>query len=428
MKKTYVLDTNVVLDDAKVLNKLDGKVIIPFQVLEEIDNHKKDKNETGANARYFTRNLNELMRGGDLLAGIKIGKSEVVAIPWHGTAEEKLKILGLSDMPDNRIVATALCYKNSIFLSNDLALRLKSASLGQKCEAYSKDLYTNSIEEGYGGFIEIDVPSDSINSIYASGTLATKMKMPENQFVLLKSISDPKHTAMARFKRSEFHRTIDYKHISGIKPRNVKQSMIVDALMDPAITLVTMLGPAGTGKTLCSLSAALEQTLGSKPEYEKIVLMKAPVPVGLDVGFLPGALLEKILPHFQSYLDNLEIIMPQSEKSSQIFISHLMDMGKLEMTPPTYIRGRSLPKTFIICDEAQNLTREEIKTIATRVGEGSKLVVMGDIYQIDRGGLDFSNNGLTHLIESFKGQPCSAHITLTKGERSTFSELAADIL
>lgn len=423
-----MLDTNIILDDARILDKLEGKVVIPFQVLEEIDTHKKDRNEVGANARYFTRQLNELMKSGDLLTGIKTGKADVVAVPWHGKVEDKLTSLGLVDMPDNRIVATALCYKNSIFLSNDLALRLKGTSLGQKCESHTKDLHTDSIEEVYRGLTEVSVGAEVINTVYAAGSVATKLKMPENQFVHLRSSIDEKHAAMARFQDGKFVKITDYKHVSGIKPRNMSQSMAIDVLMDQDVTLVTMLGRAGCGKTLCALSAALEQTLGSNPEYDKIVLMKAPVPVGLDVGFLPGNLMEKILPHFQSYLDNLEVLMPPAEKAAQTFLTHLMDMGKLEMTPPTYIRGRSLPKTFIICDEAQNLTKEEIKTIATRVGEGSKLVVMGDIYQIDRNGLDFSNNGLTHLIESFKGQKCAAHITLTKGERSSFSELASEIL
>jgi PhoH-like ATPase len=423
-----VLDTNVILDDARILEKLEGKIVIPFQVLEEIDLHKKDRNEVGANARYFTRQLNEISKLGDLLSGVKAYKADISAVPWHGKAEAKLSSLGLSDVPDNRIVATAMCYKNSIFLTNDMALRLKSISLGQKSEGYTLDIRTDNIDGIYRGMSEIIVEPDAIDTIYSKGAIKSPVELSNNQFAHIQSAIDTKHAAIARYYDGMLIRLTDYKNISGIRPRNMGQAMIMDSLMAQDITLVTMLGRAGCGKTLCALAAALEQTLGNKPDYDKIVLMKAPVPVGIDVGFLPGNLFEKILPHFQSYLDNLEVLMPRSEKTVQAFITHLIDMGKLEMTPPTYIRGRSLPKTFIICDEAQNLTKDEIKTIATRVGEGSKLVVMGDIHQIDRHGLDFSNNGLTHLIESFKGQDCAAHITLTKGERSSFSELASEIL
>lgn len=428
MKKTYVLDTNVILDDARVLDRLEGKIIIPFQVLEEIDAHKKDKNETGAHARYFARTLNELMREGDLLNGIKLKSIELFATPWTDKVASKMSSLGLVDMPDNRIVSTALMFKNSILLSNDIALRLKASSIGQKCESYTKSLKADTIDEIYSGFAEVDISSTDINALYATGSVGIKKKYVENQFVLAKSSTDPKHSAMATYKNGLLHKIQERKNVSGIRPRNVKQAMCIDALMDPNISLVTILGSAGTGKTLTSLAAALEQTLGGKPQYDKIILMKAPVPVGLDVGFLPGNILEKILPHFQSFIDNLEILMPDLEKSPQTFLNHMIELGKLEMLPPTYIRGRSLPRTFIICDEAQNLTREEIKTIATRVGEGSKLIMMGDVYQIDRQGLDFANNGLTHIIEAFKGKSCSAHITMTKGERSTFAELAADIL
>jgi PhoH-like ATPase len=423
-----VLDTNVILDDARILDKLHGKVVIPFQVLEEIDNHKKDRNETGANARYFARTLNDIMKEGDLLSGVKVGSIELFAAPWSSKLETKMQQLGLVDMPDNRIAVTALGVKQSVLLSNDITLRLKASSLGQKCESYNKSIKADSIEEVYSGFVEREVSPEDINALYASGSIPFDEKMVENQFVLLKSNIDPKHSAVSKFKNGYLYKISDKKNVSGIRAKNIKQTMIMDALLDPNITLVTILGPAGVGKTLLSLAAGLEQTLGANTEYDKIILMKAPVPVGLDVGFLPGNLLEKIMPHFQSFLDNLEILMPQPEKSSQTFLTHLMDLGKLEMLPPTYIRGRSLPHTFIICDEAQNLTKEEIKAIATRIGEGSKLIMMGDIYQVDRVGLDFSNNGLTNLIEAFRGQSCAAHITLTKGERSTFAELAAELL
>jgi PhoH-like ATPase len=428
LKKTYVLDTNVILDDARILDKLEGKVVIPFQVLEEIDLHKKDKNETGANARYFARLMNEISKAGDLFAGVKHGPVEVFAYALSDKVQDKMASLKLEDIPDNRIIASALCFKSSILLSNDITLRLKAGTLGQKCDVHNKSLRADSIDEVYSGMCEVEVLPEDINELYAEGKLGTKKKLVNNQFVLVKSSVDSKHTAIAKYRDGVLHKLVEKKGVSGIRPRNLKQSMCMDALMDPSIDLITILGPAGAGKTLLSLAAALDQALGSAPKYDKIILMKAPVPVGLDVGFLPGNLLEKILPHFQSFLDNLEILMPQAEKSTLTFLTHLMEIGKLEMLPPTYIRGRSLPNTFIICDEAQNLTREEIKTIATRVGEGSKLVMMGDIYQIDRQGLDFSNNGLTHLVETFKGQACASHITMTKGERSTFAELAADIL
>lgn len=429
MKKIYVIDTNVIFDDPRVVEKLSAdSIIIPFQVLEEIDNHKCDKNHIGANARYFSRFLNTLFKDTVGSPIVRTDRYTLSIIPWSKDMSKKLDDLSLEDMPDNRIIITALGIKNSVLVTGDISMRLKAGSLGQKCKPYQAGETANSIEEVYSGIREMTVSDTLVDSLYAQGSIDFESDMYDNEYAILRSEIDGKKSALVRHDDGELIRIQDRKSVSGIKPKNVKQTVALDAMFDDDITLVTLLGPAGVGKTLISLAAAIEQTLGSANKYDKIILMKAPVPVGLDIGYLPGTLLDKIIPHFQSYIDNLELLMPNSTKSPMVYLNHLMDIGKLELLPPTYIRGRSLPKTFIICDEAQNLTRDEIKAIATRIGEDSKLIVMGDIYQIDRTGLDFANNGLTHIIESFKEHECAAHITLTKGERSSFAEIAAELL
>ena len=438
MNKTIVVDTNILLDDrGALLGFTDTNIVIPFVVLEELDNHKKAHGILGANARSTIRLLDELSSAGDIITGVIVeGNSTIKVIAWTSACQVQLEKHQLLDIPDNRIIASALCIKESDvnlevnLVSNDICVRTKAKMLGLPTTAHVTGAITDSIDEVYDGVLETFADPEYINNLHAIG-YADKpdgVVLHENQFVRFISNVKESHTGLGRYFEGKVIKAGEIKSVAGIRPRNLRQTLSLDVLMDPDIELVTLLGKAGTGKTLLALAAAVEQVI-EKGDYEKILLVKAPVAMGPDIGFLPGELMAKILPHFESFLDNLYLLFPAyKKKSSEDLVEHLMGTGKLELLPPTYMRGRSLSNTIVIVDEVQNLKAEEVKTIATRIGEGSKLIMLGDINQVDRERLDGLHNGLTHLVEAFKDQDCAAHITFTKGERSSFADIAAEIL
>jgi PhoH-like ATPase len=422
LKKTYILDTNVIFEDPRILSKLNGKVVVPFKVLEEIDSHKKDKNEIGANARHFTRILNTLMSEGNLLTGARYEDAMVLATPWDGKPEAKLKSLGLVDMPDNRILATALCYKSSILLTHDLAMRLKAASLNQAVES-PEDRSASNVEELYSGVSTEDVSDKYIDTLYANGEAPAKGKYEENHFVMLRSENK---SALTMNISGTLCKVTTGKSFFGLKSKNVEQSFAMQALLDNDIPLVTLLGKAGTGKTLLCVAAAMEMVVnGGSKLFDKIIVVRPPVAMGKDVGFMPGTLKDKMLVWSGSIIDNFESLI--SEKS-KITLEILIERGQLEIVPPTFMRGRSLKNAIVIVDEAQNLTLHEMKTMLTRIGDDSRLFLTGDLNQIDNEKLDWYSSGLRHAIDAFKDSTLAAHITLTKGERSAFAELAANLL
>lgn len=435
-KKTYVLDTNVLLDDLKIFDKFgNNEIVLPFVVLEELDKHKTAKGELGANARNIIRQLDVFANEGDLLKGVISKKTKISVATWTAKCKAQLSKAQLVDMADNRILVTALVLraakKPTVLVTNDVSLRIKAKSMGLETQSHVSADKVDSVDDIYSGLLDFYAPGIVIDQLHSAGEIAVPegIKLLPNEYIHLIDNSNEKHTALGRFNGNRVVKVGTIKAVAGLKPRNSRQAVALDALMDPNITLVSLLGKAGGGKTVISLAAAVEQVFNNIKTYDKIILIKPISFVGEDIGYLPGTQQDKILPHFGNYIDNLIQLFPSfKDKSPEELLEHLTYAGKLEICPPTYLRGRSLPNSFIIVDEVQNLTRHEIKTIATRLGDNSKLVVLGDVNQIDNDRLDSMDNGLTHIIEAFKNETCAAHITFLKGERSTFSSLAADLL
>ena len=435
LAKIFVLDTNVILHDATCIHHFeDNEVVIPISVLEELDQFKRGNEQIHFNARDFLRSLDDLSTGSDD-SELKDGDGKIRVVVnhnWHPDVEASFQ----DDCPDHRIINCA--YKlhidnpdrEIILVTKDTNMRLKSRSLGLSAEDYSRDSIEDVSQVYTGSRLIEDVDSKEIDVLYASyGVDGGEINcvtdpMANENFILRngqKSILatfDPFDNKVVR---------VDKPTAYGIKPRNAEQSFALHMLMDNRIQLVSLSGKAGTGKTLLALAAALEL----RSEYRQIFLARPIVPLSnRDLGFLPGDIQSKLDPYMQPLFDNLSVIRHQfkSNDKRSIKINELLEQNKLLITPLTYIRGRSLQKSFFIVDEAQNLTPHEVKTVITRAGEGTKVVFTGDIHQIDHPYLDKRSNGLTYLISRMKGQDVFAHITLEKGERSELAELASNLL
>ena len=424
--KTFVLDTNVLFTNPKAIEHYpDSTVIIPMDVLQEVDAHKKDLGEIGVHARQTSRILDELSSKNSIIDGIQLDNGAILkVVSMNAEISEILLQHSLVDSPDNRIISIAK-YHDAILVSNDIAVRIKARSISMEAEGYSAIDGLESVADVYDGLMVKEVTSDVIDSLYASGFLEVEDELLPNQYVLLQSVTKEGHSAIARCDGDHLYPVKQGRSVSGIRPENLEQVVALDMLMDNGLDLISLIGTAGVGKTLLALSASLELVL-DKSEYDKIILMKAPVPMGQDIGFLPGLMADKMRPYFQSYLDNLEVIFNIRKESRNIedIVESLVLMGRFELVPPTYMRGRSIANSIVILDEAQNISQHEMKTIATRLGENSKLIVMGDVMQIDSK-LDAVDNGLTRIVEAFKDEACAAHVTLKKTERSTFADLAS---
>ncbi len=440
--KAFVLDTNVVLHDATCIRQFqENDIIIPIAVIEEIDHFKRGSQVINLNAREFARTLDSLTGKALFNGGVSLGKGKgKVKVALTKGISEEIKGVFLEDTPDHRILSTALevtnknkIYDKVILVTKDVNLRMKAKALGIFAEDYTTDRIKN-VEELYSGkeLIE-DVDDELLNRLYAppfevnSDEVFKKIKtekVPNKFFILRNSLRsvlsyyDPIKNIFTKVDKNYFY---------GIKPRNAEQTFAIEALINPQIPLVTITGKAGTGKTLLALAASLHV----KKNFRQILIARPVVPLSnKDIGFLPGDIEDKLAPYMQPLWDNLKVIQdqfPETDKHHQQ-INTLLKEEKLVIEPLTYIRGRSLQRIFFIVDEAQNLTPHEIKTIITRVAEGAKLVFTGDIYQIDHPYLDSQSNGLTYLIEHFKGQKLYAHINLEKGERSELAELASNLL
>jgi PhoH-like ATPase len=317
-------------------------------------------------------------------------------------------------------------------VTKDTNLRIKADAVSLKAEDYESDKV--SIDEVYSGLREVVVPGDRIDAFYASG----EARMPElelypNQFVVLRDEAAASHTAIGKHVHKEGRIVPIGKRkeaVWGILPRNREQLFALDLLLNDEVQLVTLIGKAGTGKTLLALAAGLHKT-AEEGVYHRLLVSRPIFPLGRDIGFLPGDVNEKLKPWMQPIFDNVELLMGGIEgRGKKMHRGHdeLIAMGMLEIEPLTYIRGRSIPNQFLLVDEAQNLTPHEIKTIVSRAGEQTKLVLTGDPYQIDNPYVDSDSNGLTYLVEKFKSEPIAGHVTLVKGERSRLAELAANLL
>jgi PhoH-like ATPase len=441
MKKIFVLDTNVLLHDPRAIFSFqDNDVIIPIVVIEELDKFKKGIDEMGRNARQVSRILDTHREKGKLSQGVKLDGGGTLRVELNHQSPQHLPLELIASKADNRILATALnmCHTHKnvpvVLVTKDTNLRIKADALGLKAEDYETDTVT--IDELYSGEVELAVPADRIEAFYETGTLAPPegVSLFPNQFVLLKNNANADQTALCRYSKQK-RALVPIQHakhgIWGINSRNKQQQYALDLLLNDDIRLVSLVGKAGTGKTLLALAAGLERTIETRT-FARLVVSRPVFPLGKDIGFLPGDIEEKLKPWMQPIRDNLDFLMGSSATVSRgkgrKDLQSLFDLGMIEVEPLTYIRGRSMPNQFLIVDEAQNLTPHEIKTIITRAGEGTKIVLTGDPYQIDNPYIDSSSNGLTFVVERFKEEPIAGHITLVKGERSDLAELAATLL
>jgi len=443
MKKNFVLDTNVLLHDPGALTSFeDNNVIIPIYVIEEVDSFKKDLSELGRSARQVSRKLDELRGGGRLVDGVPIDGSNGGTLRVAFTTRELPAEFALSQhKADNRILATALEVQQGdpntrlVFISKDINLRIRAAALGLEVQDYAVD--RADIAELYSGVFEIEVGADELNELYAEGEIPlperddSKPVLSPNSFGIV-TVGGKQGSALVRLYPDKGRMRLlkgEGQNAWGIRSRNKEQRFAFELLLDPAVGLVTLVGRAGTGKTLLALAAGLQQ-VAERQDYQKMLVSRPVFPLGKDIGFLPGGVEDKLRPWMQPVHDNLELLLGISTKDKKKGRSseELFDMDLVHIEPLTYIRGRSIPNQFILVDEAQNLTPHEVKTIITRVGEKTKIVLTGDPYQIDNPYIDATNNGLVHVVNRFRGETIAGHVTLARGERSDLAERAANLL
>jgi len=438
MKKVYIIDTNVLLHDPEALFRFEeNDLVIPMTVIEEIDRFKKDLSEIGRNARHFSRLVDSLREKAKLVDGVKLESGGSLRVVLY--TEEALKHLPpelREDHGDNRILAVAVALRDQcecpvIFVTKDTNLRIKADVVGLTAEDYESDKV--SIEDLYSGTAEVLVDGSLVDRFYSQGYVDIAQELLPNQCLTLIDEASPSHTALARYQHN-LRRAVPLlrapkEGLWGIHPRNREQQFAIDILLNEEIQLVTLVGKAGTGKTLLAIAAGLLKST-DEGHYNRLLVSRPVFPLGRDLGFLPGDIKEKLSPWMQPIFDNVELLLGTVEERGKRKRGYkeLVDMGILEIEALTYIRGRSIPKQYMIVDEAQNLTPHEIKTIVTRAGEGTKIVLTGDPYQIDNPYVDSASNGLTYVVEKFKGQEIAGHVTLTKGEWSNLAELAANLL
>ena len=446
-KKNYVLDTSVFLTDADSIFKFSNNdIFVPLKVLEEIDGHKKRQDSVGVNARKIIRIFDDLRTKGSLQKGLRISKGlGIVKVVSY----EALKgVIFPPDLdlrhPDHMIIATAVAIRQmgednrkTVIVSRDINMRVIADSVGLLSEDYISESAVTSTDELFQGFTVFSVDDQIIDRFYDGEPImiakdeTNEIWMP-NQYLLLVSNANDKKSALARFKdhfqplQKVIHDKLpDWR----ITARNKEQAFAIDLLMDPTVKVVSLVGRAGSGKTLCAIAAGLQQTIGLQRGvdanvYDRLIVSRPVQPLGKDIGYLPGTMEEKMLPWLMPIQDNLQFLLGGDKNALQMY----MDKGKIEIEALTYIRGRSISNTYMIIDEAQNLTAHEIKTIITRVGEGTKVILTGDIEQIDNVYVNETTNGLAHAVEKFKLYPIAGHIMFKKGERSEVATLAAKVL
>lgn len=460
-RKTFVLDTNILLHTPQSLFVFDdNQVVVPLAVIEEIDDQKRRQDEIGRNAREVSRLLDKLRECGELSVGVPINdggtlRVEVNHIHWK-SLPSGLESLS-RDKADTRILAVALnlaadpANGKVVLVSKDLNLRVKADVLGLNAEDLSNDKVDFS--SLFSGQTETMIPGESLDLLFQEKRLDTSLlekkgiSLYPNEFAVLKNNENPSHSGLARRVDGALTplNILSSPECFGLRPRNKEQMFALELLLDEETRIVTLAGGAGTGKTLLALAAGLELVL-EKDFYDKILVTRPVIPMeGQDLGFLPGEKKEKIRPWMQPIFDNLEYLFHASTSSGSEgsrsksqshrgqdkhmdIETYLTFAGRLELEALTYIRGRSIARQFILIDEAQNCTPHAIKSLLTRVGEGSKIVFTGDVEQIDHPYLDSSSNGLTILIEKLKESTLSGHVTLQKGERSAVAELGAKLL
>jgi len=434
MRKTYILDTSVLIDDPSAYKHfVDSDVIIPIVVVNELDKKKTFVGESGRNARVCCRLLDQISNIGDISTGVLLDDNILLKVDSTYYDLEQFKGFGDPSYADTRILVSAYIAHlqdpehNVTLVSNDINLRIKAKARGIDAESHEgpkcslSDLYAGNqviLDEDAGldlqkkGFIDPELYGITLNPNECAffkdstgGGIALARKVEKNKLKLIKK-----------------------NYPWNLASRNKEQSFAIDMIMDKSIDLVTLIGRAGTGKSLVALAAALELVINRK-EYEKFIIYRPIQPVGSDIGFLPGTMEEKLAPWFQAIMDNFETLFQTKNGGDwRRELEMYQKKGRIEMEAITYVRGRSIPNAIILLDECQNLTKEDVKTVLTRAGEGTKIILTGDIEQIDNSVLDVTSNGLTYVIEKFKGSDLAGHITFTQGERSKLATLASEIL
>jgi PhoH-like ATPase len=429
----YIIDTNVLLHDPNAIHKYaEHHIIIPIRVIEEIDNFKRELSERGRSARLVSRMLDEMRSRGKLSEGVPLERGGSLKIAFDGHVNGNGSSGGSADYQILKLamdIRARDTERGCIVVSMDVNLRLKADAMGLDAENY--EYGRTDVEEIYMGHSELDVPGEAIEEFMAKGRVPLEVGGDSpNEYVLLKDMANSSHTAMGRYD-GEQHAVVSLirapEEMRPIQPRNKEQHFAIDALLDDRIKIVTIIGKAGTGKTLLAIAAGLHKTLWDKV-YRKMLVCRPTFPMGKDIGYLPGTVEEKLNPWMQPVYDALDLLSNGRRDHSQRNRDALEAAGLIAVEPLTYIRGRSIPNQFVVVDEAQNLTPLEVKTVITRVGHGAKIILTGDIYQIDNPYVDAMSNGLSAVVEKFRPYPIAAHIHLSKGVRSEIAELAANLL
>lgn len=434
MNTTYVLDTSTLVYDPCAYKQFpDSTIIIPIAVLNELDNLKKGSSEASRNARVAIRLLDEICEQGDIGTGILLDNNVMLKVDTNYIDLTDVSYRGFGDPTygDTHILACAYSHwlldHDTVLVSSDINLRVKAKSRGIEAIAHQGTKF--SLTDLYAGTQVIDDEEAGLD-LQQQGSIDPRhygLKLNPHECVLFQS-SNGDGIAMGRKVAPDKLKLVKKFYPWNIGARNKEQTFAIDLIMDPNVNLVTLIGRAGTGKSLIVLATALELVL-SKKEYDKFIIYRPIQPVGNDIGYLPGTMEEKLAPWFHAIMDNFEMLF--TTKASGDWRRELemyQKKGRIEMEAITYIRGRSIPNAVILIDECQNLTKDEVKTILTRAGENTKIILTGDIEQIDNSSLDATSNGLTYVIEKFKDSDLAGHITFTQGERSKLASQAAEIL
>ena len=435
MKKTYILDTNVFLTNANSVYEFrNNDIVVPLKVLDEIDKHKKRQDGVGLNARMIIRILDDLRTKGNLHKGVRIQKGKGI-LSVRGYDTEDLPIGCDIESADNEILTTALTEmkhnpkRKVILVTRDINMRVKCDSLEIKTEDYAPNKVVDDEKHLFTGLRKHLVDDQLIDQFYSGEEIYFEKDEGDffpNQFLMLVSNSNEKKSALAKFVNhdSKLEKVVEPKDVCwGLKARNKEQTFAMSLLNDPDIPIVTLVGKAGCGKTLLAIAAGLDQVL-EQQRYKKLIVSRPVQPLGKDIGYLPGTMEEKMRPWLMPIQDNIDFLLNGRSKSMEMFFED----GTIQIEALTYIRGRSISNAYVIIDEAQNLTTHELKTIITRVGENTKIILTGDVEQIDSVYLDATSNGLSYAVEKFKHHGLAGHVTLTKGERSKVATLASKIL
>lgn len=435
-----VLDTSVILHDSSSIYKFNGNdVVIPIVVLDEIDKFRSLDNEKGRNARQFIRSLNEMIvSGGSLSDGVeRLDSGERVLVKFLECPDTYRSHYALDlHKNDDLVLATCLELASSgisgglTLYTRDMSLLVKGNAIGLKCQDYNSDTEIKDRSELYSGMLELQVAPGIIDQLYENGLPLEELAdygevIYPNQGLTLVNHANPTQSALAICRDGVLKpiRTSSSTTLLNVSPRNREQSLAFDLMLDPNVKLVTLTGAAGTGKTLIAMACAAHLVM-EKHLYDRIVVSRPIQPLGKDIGYLPGDMYEKMEPWIGPIKDAIEFLF-SGDRSK---FNDMRTFNFIDIEPLTYIRGRSLPRTLFILDEAQNLTHHEMKTIITRIGIDSKIILTGDVFQIDNHYLDTINNGLTSVIEKFKSSKLAGHVSLFKGQRSELATLAAKIL